>query len=79
MTTVSTLEGKLIAAVQGWDKLWAFKSRLEIPLEHVTGVRSAADERVGVSAHAEPTSRAFIQLFAILWRNWLHTQENFGL
>ena len=45
MTTVSTSDGKLIVEVQGWDKLWAFKSRLQIPLEHVTGVRSAADER----------------------------------
>lgn len=26
--------------VQGWDKLWAFKSQLEIPLEHITAVRA---------------------------------------
>jgi hypothetical protein len=45
MTTVSTSDGKLVVEVQGWDKLGAFKSRLEIPLEHVTKVRSAADER----------------------------------
>ena len=45
MTTVSTSDGKLIVEVQGWDKLWAFKSRLEIPLEHVTGARSAVNER----------------------------------
>jgi hypothetical protein len=32
--------------VQGWDKLWALKSNLEIPLEHVKGVRLAKDERV---------------------------------
>jgi hypothetical protein len=26
--------------VQGWDKLWALKSQLEIPLEHITAVRA---------------------------------------
>jgi hypothetical protein len=31
---VATLE------VQGWDKLWALKSRLEIPLAHIRGVRA---------------------------------------
>ena len=45
MTQVSVSDGKLIIDVQGWDKLWALKSRLEIPLEHISGVRSAADER----------------------------------
>ena len=25
--------------VQGWDKLWAFKSQLDIPLMHIQGVR----------------------------------------
>ena len=47
MTQVSTSDGKLIIDVQGWDKLWSLKSRLEIPLEHISGVRTAADERVG--------------------------------
>lgn len=46
MTNITTADGKLIVEVQGWDKLWAFKSRLEIPLEHVSGVRIATDERV---------------------------------
>jgi hypothetical protein len=26
--------------VQGWDKLWALKSQLDIPLAHVQGVRA---------------------------------------
>jgi hypothetical protein len=30
--------------VKGWDKLWAFKSRLEIPLEHVRGADTHAEE-----------------------------------
>ncbi len=45
MTKVSVFDGKLIIDVQGWDKLWSLVSRLEIPLDHVTGVRPAADER----------------------------------
>ena len=46
MTTVTISGGKLNIEIQGWDKLWALKSSLEIPLEHVKGVRSAKDERV---------------------------------
>ena len=46
MTKVSTSNGKLIVDVQGLDKLWSLKSRLELPLEHISGVRSAAAERV---------------------------------
>ena len=26
--------------VEGWDKLWALRSHLEIPLAHITGVRA---------------------------------------
>jgi hypothetical protein len=39
-------DGKLTIEIQGWDKLWALKSRLEIPLEHVKDVRPGKDERV---------------------------------
>lgn len=46
MTTVTISDGKLLIEVQGWDKLWALKSHLEVPLEHVKAVRSAKDERV---------------------------------
>ncbi|MGH7646486.1 MAG: hypothetical protein ACREND_00090, partial [Gemmatimonadaceae bacterium] len=35
-----TIEGDRIRFdVDGWDKMWALKSRLEIPLAHVTSVR----------------------------------------
>jgi hypothetical protein len=47
MTEVSVKEDKLIVEVKGLDKLWSLKSRLEIPLEHISGVRSGADERAG--------------------------------
>jgi len=33
-------EGKLTLHVRGADKLWAFKSSLEIPLVHIAGVRA---------------------------------------
>ena len=31
---------------RAYSKLWTLKSRLEIPLEHISGVRSATEERV---------------------------------
>jgi hypothetical protein len=34
----------LVVAIKGWDRVWAVKSRLEIPLDHVTSIRAAADE-----------------------------------
>ena len=46
MTKVSISGGKLIIDVQGLHKIWALKSRLEIPIEHISAVRRAADERV---------------------------------
>jgi hypothetical protein len=45
MTNISVQGDNLVIDVQGWHKLWSFMSRLEIPLDHVSGVRGAADER----------------------------------
>lgn len=45
MTAVSASDGKIIVEVQGWDRLWAFKKRLEIPFGHITSIRSAVEER----------------------------------
>jgi hypothetical protein len=39
MTRIEIAEGRLKVEVLGWDKLWAFKSRLEFPVEHVVDVR----------------------------------------
>lgn len=39
MTRIEIAEDKLKVEVLGWDKLWAFKSRLEFPLEHMVGAR----------------------------------------
>ena len=45
MTKISVSQDKLIVEMQGWDKIWALQSRLEVPLAHVRGVRSGAAER----------------------------------
>lgn len=40
MVDITTENEKLIVAVQGIDRLWAFKRKLEIPLTHVTAVHA---------------------------------------
>ena len=40
MVDLSVSDGRLILHVRGADKLWAFKSSLEIPLAHITQVRA---------------------------------------
>jgi hypothetical protein len=40
MVDLSIQEGKLMLHVRGADKLWAFKSSLEIPLVHIVRVRA---------------------------------------
>ncbi len=43
-----TLEGSTVVfTVQGWHKLWALRSRLEIPLAHVAGVHTDASPKMG--------------------------------
>jgi hypothetical protein len=44
MVDLSISGGTLLVNVRGADKLWAFKSSLEIPLQHVAGIR--ADPRI---------------------------------
>jgi len=38
MIEVSVKEETIVFEVKGWDKLWAFKSQIEIPKKHITGV-----------------------------------------
>jgi hypothetical protein len=40
MVELQISEGKLVVQVQGADRFWALKSTLEIPLEHVAGIRA---------------------------------------
>ena len=42
MTTIEVTEHDLVVGVSGWDKLWALKSRLTIPLTHVPGATAGA-------------------------------------
>jgi len=39
MVDVSFDEGRVRFEVEGWDKLWALKSQLEIPLAHIQSAR----------------------------------------
>ena len=47
MVDLSIAEGKLILHVRGADKLWAFKSTLEIPLVHVADVKADSEAARG--------------------------------
>jgi hypothetical protein len=40
MVDLSILAGNLVLHVRGADKLWAFKSSLEIPLAHISEIRA---------------------------------------
>ena len=40
MVDLSVSDGKLVLHVRGADKLWAFKSSLEIPLAHIAEIRA---------------------------------------
>ena len=46
MTDISISENKLIIEIMGWHKLWAFKSRLEVPLQNIIDSRPSTSERV---------------------------------
>jgi hypothetical protein len=39
MTEVRIIGNRLKIEILGWHKLWCFKSRLDLPLEHVVGVK----------------------------------------
>jgi hypothetical protein len=42
------IEGeKAIFEVQGWDKLWSLRSRLEIPLAHIKGAHADPNPAMG--------------------------------
>ena len=39
MVDISIDGDKAVFEVEGWDKMWALRSRLEIPLSHIKGAR----------------------------------------
>lgn len=44
MVSISIVGDALALEVNGLDKLWSLRSRLEIPLAHIQSVRTASDE-----------------------------------
>ena len=50
MVDLSVADGMLILHVRGADKLWAFKSSLEIPLQHVAGIKADSTHRAWLVA-----------------------------
>ena len=44
MADVEYTGDTLVVHVKGWDKIWALKSRLEIPREHVIGAGPVGEE-----------------------------------
>ena len=46
MVNVSVEDGRAIFAVEGMHKLWSMRSRIEIPLDHITNVE-VNHEQVG--------------------------------
>lgn len=47
MVNLSVEGDTLHLEVQGWDKLWAMKSRLEIPLVHISDVHAEPNPPMG--------------------------------
>jgi hypothetical protein len=44
MVDVTIVEGRVVFQVEGFDKLWALRSRLEIPLEHLVGAEHRPEQ-----------------------------------
>ena len=44
MVNVTVDGGRAVFEVEGWDKLWALRSRVEIPLTHITDVAYDPDQ-----------------------------------
>ena len=49
---VVTVEGDRASfKVEGWDRLWAFRSHIEIPLEHITDVENPQETAATLRSH----------------------------
>jgi hypothetical protein len=44
MVSVTVESDRAVFEVEGWDKVWSLRSRLEIPLAHITGVEANVDQ-----------------------------------
>ena len=54
MVDVSVDGEKAVFEVEGLDKLWCLRSRLEIPLAHIKGVRADPDGGARLVARVPP-------------------------
>ena len=46
MTNLTIVGRLLVVEIEGLDKIWSFRSRIEIPLEHVVTAHTAENEHV---------------------------------
>jgi hypothetical protein len=44
VVSVTVESDRAVFQVEGWDKLWSLRSRLEIPLAHITAVEANVDQ-----------------------------------
>jgi hypothetical protein len=44
MVNVTLLSDRAVFEIEGFDQLWALRSRLEIPLTHITDAEIDADQ-----------------------------------
>jgi hypothetical protein len=47
MVDVTVDADKIVFEVEGWDKFWALRSRLQIPISHIKGARIDGDATKG--------------------------------
>lgn len=47
MVEITVVGDKAVFEVEGWDKLWSLRSRLEIPLAHIKGVHADPKPAMG--------------------------------
>ena len=47
MVNITIERDRVIFEVEGWDKLWSLRSRLEIPLEHIGGAHLDPEPAMG--------------------------------
>jgi hypothetical protein len=47
MVEIKIVGDKAVFEVEGWDKLWSLRSRLEIPLAHIKGVHADPKPAMG--------------------------------
>jgi hypothetical protein len=47
MVEISVEDAKAVFTVQGWDRLWSLRSRLEVPLEHIRDVHADPSPAMG--------------------------------